>query len=147
MTTPAVGSLGGHAADFESVTPPRATISGTSTPGRSRETLSAALGFLAIVVVLFHRLFLGEVLSPAANLWAAGYATVCLGRRLGMAATGAFVAGCAWMLSVFLVRWLLWNHSASAALLPVVLVTLDALIERASLRRLAWAGLAATALQ
>ncbi len=203
-----------------------------------RSTLWAGLGYLAIIAVLFPRLLLGEVLSPAANLWAevpfrselredftpylngvqgdvwrefepwhtyqyrsaragrfplwnphvfcgfpmhangqsamlspfhwayfvidpkwaaglvaalklwvAGFATFCLGRRLGMVAMGAFVAGSAWMLSAFLVRWLLWNHSAAAALLPVVLVTLDALIEQVSLRRFALAGLAATALQ
>ena len=203
-----------------------------------RDALWATVGYFALIAALFHRLLLGEVLSPAANLWAevpfrselpedftpylngvqgdvfrefepwhtyqyraarevrfplwnphifcgfplhanaqsamlspfhwvyfvidpkwaaglvaalklwvAGFATYCLGRRLGMVATGAFVAGAAWMLSAFLVRWLLWNHSASAALLPVVLVTLDALIERVTLRRLALAGLAATALQ
>ncbi len=31
--------------------------------------LRAGFGYLAIVAVLFHRLVLGEVLSPAANLW------------------------------------------------------------------------------
>ncbi len=34
-----------------------------------RSTLWAASGYLVIVGVLFHRLLLGEVLSPAANLW------------------------------------------------------------------------------
>jgi hypothetical protein len=203
-----------------------------------RPTAWAAAGYLAVLVLLFHRLLLGEVLSPAANLyfevpfrsvlsedltrhlngvegdvwrqfepwhryqyqaaqagrfplwnphvfcgmpfhanaqsamlspfhwlyfvidpkWAAGpvaalklavagFATFCLGRRLGMLPLGAFLAGLAWMLCAFHVRWLLWNHSSAAAWLPVVLLTLDRLGEQVTRQRLAVAGLAATALQ
>jgi hypothetical protein len=205
---------------------------------RRRPSLLAAFGYLAVVVVIFHRLLLGEVLSPAANLWAevpfrselpedytaylngvqgdvwrefeswhdyqyraarearfplwsphifcgfpvhangqsamlspfhwvyfvvdpkwsaglvaalklwvAGFATFCLGRRLGMTAHAGFLAGTAWMLSAFMVRWLQWNHSAAAALMPVVLTSLDALVVQATWRRVALAGLAATGLQ
>ena len=59
-----------HNADSASAAPPSEAGAMTSTSGIGRPTLYAALGYLAIVVVLFHRLLLGEVLSPAANLWA-----------------------------------------------------------------------------
>ncbi|MBI3466783.1 MAG: hypothetical protein HY000_27540, partial [Planctomycetes bacterium] len=207
-------------------------------PPTHRPTLWAAAGYLAIVAVLFHRLLLGEVLSPAANLWddvpffsearedlspyyngiqgdvwrtfepwhiyqyrsvregrfplwnphvfcgfpfhanaisgtlsplqspyyvidpkwaagpvaavvlwLAGFGAYCLGRRLGMVPVGAFVAGAAWMLCAFNVRWLLWPIAGIGAWLPLLLLALDGVIERVSLRRLALAGLAATGFQ
>ncbi len=221
-----------------SAVPPHSGTPFDSLPNSKRHTFSAGLGYLAIVTALFHRLLLGDVLSPSANLWGvvpfsselrkdltpylngiegdvwqqfepwhyyqyraaregrfplwnphnfcgfplhangqsamlspfhwiyfvidpkwaagpvamlkmwvAGFATYWLARQSGLSALGSFVAGLSWMLSAFMVRWLQWNHSAAAALLPVVLVSFEALIERPSLRRFAFAGLAATALQ
>src|SRR5262245_1532397 len=203
-----------------------------------RSTLWAALGYAAIVAGLLHRLFLGEVLSPAANLWmdvpfrsvathdltqyfngiqgdawracelwhiyqynsardgrfplwnphifcgfpfhansqsamlspfhwiyfvvhpkwatgivaavklwVTGFATYWLGRRLKLIPLGAFLAGAAWMLSAFNVRWLLWPLASATAWLPIVLLSLDALIQQPSWRNLALAGLVTTGLQ
>lgn len=46
---------------------PQRTILGMITDRKT--TLRAAAGYLAILLALFHRLWLGEVLSPAVNLW------------------------------------------------------------------------------
>jgi hypothetical protein len=81
------------------------------------------------------------------RLWTGAAATYLLLRRWNIIAVAAFAGGAAWMFAQFNVRWLLWPLSYSSLWLPVLAWTLDRLIERPSLHRLAHAGLAATVLQ
>jgi hypothetical protein len=83
----------------------------------------------------------------ALKLWLAGFASYCLGRRLGMSPLGAFLAGAAWMLSAFNVRWLQWPLSSATAWLPILLIAVESIMEQPNWRRFAIAGLATTALE
>jgi hypothetical protein len=105
---------------------------------------------------LFHPWHVGywvfdadSVRGPLAilRLWIGAAATYLLLRRWNLFAIAAFAGGAAWMFAQFNVRWLLWPPSNTSLWLPVLAWTLDRMLEKPSLHRLAHASLAAAVLQ